>query len=154
MSVTAQTTAIRAAIKSIIAAEFSVELASDDWHLWDDKLHRALGEDGNYFGTSPNSESPWARDNQVLQTDILVQFYGKWDKEVDPKQQVDPAIVETYSERLKRRIRSTGDNPTSHGWYFNLIRVDYPDDPTGNKTRFEAILQGYGNNSVLVETTG
>lgn len=154
MTVTAQTTSMRAQIKAILATEFANELEANDWFLWDDKLHRSLGSDGTYIGTSPNSETPWARDMHVLHTDILVQFYGRWDKEVDPKQIVDPVGIEVYAERFKRAIKSTGDAPNDHGWYFNLIRVDYLDDPTGNKTRFEAVLQGYGNNPVLIETSG
>jgi hypothetical protein len=31
-------------------------------------------------------------------------------------------------------------------WFLRIVGVEYPDDPTGNKTRLEARLVGQGTN--------
>ena len=39
-------------------------------------------------------------------------------------------------------------------WYMTVTSVDYPKDPTGNKSRFEATVRAYGQNTALTETIG
>lgn len=151
----AQATEIRAKLRAIIEAEFAVEISNQNWTVHDDKLHRSLGGDGqSRFGLSPNTDQPWGRDQQVQITEVLVQFYGAYELEVNPEQHVDPAGVEAVAERLKRALKQATDPADPRAWFFNALTTTYLDDPTGNKTRFELVVQGYGNNAALVETTG
>ena len=79
---------------------------------------------------------------------IMVQFYGKWQKMVNPDQRVDPALIESYAERLRQAVKS-GDPKTDQVWYYRIISVTYVDDPTGNKTRFEANIMAIGTNPAI-----
>lgn len=149
-----QITEVRQQIKAVAGTVFAPEIGTG-WLLLDDKLHRSVGHDGiGRIGISPNSAQPWPRDQQVEAVEVLVQVYGPYELKVDANQTVDPAVVEDFAERFQRGIKAAGTASTSRSWYYNVIRVEFPDDPTGNKSRFEAVLQGYGQNPALVETTG
>lgn len=110
-----------------------------------DKLHGSLGEKGAIIGLSPSISKPWSRNQMVLETEILVQFYGKWIKKVDPTQRVDPTTITAFAQRFREGLR-TADVKSPGSWYFSLVRITYPDDPTGNKTRFEAVVLSRGSN--------
>lgn len=149
MTVTAPETLARASLKSVIDTEF----AADGFSAVNDRLHGSLGWKGTRIGVSPDRSEPRTQDMAVLRCRILVQFYARWNKEINPEQSVDPVKIETYAERFRRALR-TGD-PNQNGlWYFRLLSVNYPPDPTGNITRFEATVEAVGNNSALIETTG
>lgn len=150
----AQVTELRAAIKSLIETEFATEITGG-WQVWDDRLHGSLGFDGvARFGLSPELEVPQATDSLVKQPEILVQFYGAYDKKVDPYQDIDPATVENVADRLMRSMKDNNDVGTDRLWFFKWLGTTYINDPTGNKTRFHMRIQGYGNNPSLIETTG
>lgn len=138
------------ALKAIIDAEFAPEL----WTAIHDNLHPAVGSTtGVRIGIAPEDETP--RPGNMLQNDITitVKFYRRWDSEVDPNKKIDPRPTTEYAERFRRALREANDPNTDSVWYFNLIRIRYPNDPTGNKSRFEADLVAYGSNSALIETT-
>lgn len=150
MPVTSAETAARAVIKAALETEF----AAEGFPVYDDHLHESLGWDGKTrIGTSPIDSAPLASNEQVLVIRVKVQFYGKWNKEVDPDQRVDPGRIEEYAERFRRRMQ-TSDPHTDTNWYIRVRRVAYPKDPTGNMTRFEAEVAVIGNNSALIETVG
>lgn len=141
-------TEARAALKSLIESAFSAE----GFTVANDHLHESLGNKGTRIGVSPNRSSPTSSNNFVLEMQIFVQFYAKYKLEIDPLQSVDPATIEGYAERFREALR-TGDPNTSRVWYFQLTNLNYPLDPTGNKTRFEATVVARGNNTALLESS-
>jgi hypothetical protein len=91
----------------------------------------------------------------IKETWMEVRFYGIYQKIVDPNLPVDPRIVANYAERFRRALQDAVVSTTGVDamWYFQLVDIEYPRDPTGNRTRFVARLRAWGNNSALVETT-
>lgn len=139
------------ALKAIIDAEWAVE----GWTAVHDNLHPAVGMDtSTRIGIAPEEETARAGMIQQNDTSITVKFYRRWDPDVDPTKKVDPRPITEHAERFRRAIKAAGDPGTGAVWFFNLLRIRYPNDPTGNKTRFEADLVAYGNNAAIIETTG
>lgn len=119
-----------------------------------DRLHESLGRYRVDVGVSPEEDSPWMRDRFVADARILVQFYDLWTDQIDPKTQVNPYRITGFADRFKRALKATGQAPaTDRAWYFDVDRTSYPNDPTGNKTRFHMEILVRGNNSNLIETT-
>lgn len=139
-------------LKVIIDAEFA-DLGITAEH---DNLHESLGRDRREIGIAPIEEAPPLGNGVALQVLAEVRFYDFWKQEITPTTSVDPRIVAEYAERFRRACREAiYTDPTSGSmWYFDVTRITYPNDPTGNKTRFVATVRAYGNNSALVETTG
>lgn len=137
-----------AGLIAIIDTEFSSELIT----ARNDKLHESRGWEGVEVGVSPIRQVPSARNELVLETFMLVQFYGVWDKQIDPTQQVDPLLITSYADRFRTRCESVqATTPgTSEVWFFSVQGIEFPDDPTGNKTRFEAIVKSWGDNTALL----
>jgi hypothetical protein len=148
--VIAPETTARKALITALEAEF----AADQFPVKDDKLHASIGDSRTMIGVYPERSTAAANDKFVNQYEIVVQFYGKYTLEVDREQAVSPSVIETQAERFRQSIRSGVDPKTGSVWYFDLNRIVYPDDPTGNKTRFEAFIVARGNNSALIETSG
>lgn len=140
------------ALKTIIDTEFEAERIV----AVHDRVHDSLGHDGIYVGIAPVREAPTANNRAVQETWIEIRFFDLWDKMIDPEQEVDPFPIAGRAERLRRAIKSavTEGIVTTSGemWFMHVDRVDYPDDPTGNKSRFVMIVRAWGNNSALVET--
>lgn len=148
MTIVAPETEARERIKQLLTTEY----AAEGFQVLDDRLDESLGSTGTRIGVSPITSRPMPSNENVLATAILVQFYGKYKLAIDPKTKVDPAIIETYAERFRRAIR-TGDPKTPGVWFFKVLEVNFVNDPTGNKSRFEAQILAYGNNSALLETS-
>jgi hypothetical protein len=136
-------------VKAIIDAEFAPEQIVANH----DKLHESLGLEGIEVGISPTDQIPMGGNALVLDTGIFVQFYGLWEKMVDPTQQVDPRLVTGWADRFRRAVEGTQANAagSSEVWYYEVIRVEYPDDPTGNKSRFHAWVRARGDNTALLD---
>jgi len=136
------------ALKAIIDTEFAVE----GFVAIHDRLHESVGHNRTAIGISPENWRPWTNDRNTKFTYLLVQFYHRYDLEIDPEQVVNPIVVTNYCERLERAIQTTqASTPgTSEVWYFDVDSVDFPQDPTGNKSRFHMIVLGRGNNAALV----
>lgn len=140
--------------RNALLARMHDEFGGDGFTVVADKLHKSLGRDGTTrIGVSPIQETPLSSNRLVVGYAMLVQFYGKWTDKIDPALSIDPTAVETYSERFKRSLKGHDPN-TDTVWYFLLTDLTYPDDPTGNITRFEAKVTATGSNSSLIETTG
>lgn len=150
MPVTSPMTVARLTLAAAVEAEF----VPDGFSVKNDRLHKSLGRNGHTtIGTSPLQEVPLPNDKNLLQYGIFVQFYGGWQDTINPEEVVDPAGIENYAERFKRVLQAN-DPDQSNIWYFNLAEITYPEDPTGNMTRFEAKVTAYGVNTSHVETTG
>lgn len=146
----AQYTELADALKVIIDAEF----APEGYTAAHDNLHPAVGLEGTRIGLAPEEESPATANMLQQNTTVTVKFYRRWDADVDPTKKIDPRVIAVFAERLRKALRTANTASTGQVWFFNLVRVTYPNDPTGNKTRFEATIVAYGNNQALVETTG
>lgn len=128
-------TTLRAHIKSVVEAEF----AAEGFTVAHDKLTRAAGKDGaNEAAVSPVVERQDFSDANVLQVEALLQLYLAYNAVPDEHISVDPAVIEGYGDRLRRAFRTNADGDSPDFWFLHLTAIDYPDDPTGNKTRLEA----------------
>lgn len=136
-------------LKTIIDVEF----APETYTAVHDNLHPSVGREGTRIGIAPEEEA--ARAGNMLLNDMIitVKFYRRWDDEVDETKKVDPRPITEFAERFRQAVRGNDQGGTDSFWYFNVVRIRYPNDPTGNKSRFEADVIAYGSNSALMETT-
>lgn len=151
MTVTAPETAVRRRLIDLLETEF----ASDGLEVRSDKLNDSLGLNGNIAGVYPGTAIGKRGQEIVQETAVFIQIFRKWDKEVNPNQTVDPADIEEWAERLRRAARV--DNETGGGaqlWFYEIQKIEYPPDPTGNVTRLLATVLARSQNSSVVETTG
>lgn len=142
-------TAARNSLRALLTTTFGHD--SPTVQVKDDRLHASQGSKGTIVGISPIRSYPDTQNAQQLNIEILVQFYARWRKEINPEQSVDPAPAEAFAERFRTALR-TGDPNTNSVWFFRLSTLQYPPDPTGNITRFEATVVAVGNNTALLET--
>lgn len=120
-----------------------------------DDIHESLGSQGTRLGISPDERGDIVsgRNALVQETWIEVKFYGAYKLDVNPNQAVDPRAITLLAERFRRSIEASNQAVSGSMWYYNLLQIRYPRDPTGNRTRFVATLRAFGNNSSLVETS-
>lgn len=122
----------------------------------DGRLPRLMGEDGNYAGVSPDSQSPAIGQGLDQQTSVLVQFYMAYEKTrpIDPTLVLSPAPIEeavqTFQEAAQDAI---GSGSTGERWYYTITAINYPADPIGQKTRAELTVVARGGNPAVVETS-
>lgn len=148
-------TKLRNMLLNLMESEFAAEGIS----VRDDKLLAATGEEGAVAGAYPDYAEPWSRDAQVQRTVVVIQIHNRFDPDWinTPDERVSPATIESWADRLRRRIKGIDGVPSDanpDGWFFLVERTLYPDDPTGNKTRLEMVVQGFSANASLVETSG
>jgi hypothetical protein len=137
------------AVASVIDAEFVVEGIVAEH----DKIHESLGHLGPRVAIYPDSEGPAIEDANQQITDLTVQFFGKYDRQIDPEQRVDPRAIVDLAHRFRMAFYTyERANPgTDDVWFMHVLDIRYPDDPTGNKTRFVARIRCYGTNAALIE---
>lgn len=138
------------AVKALVEAEF----AAENLVVEDDKLHESLGHEGPRLAVYPERERPMGSNRLVLNTELIFQFFDSYERDIDPEQAVSPAIIEEKAERFKRALQKGNSPSTGHLWYFDIEQIEYPRDPTGNKSRFVATILARSQNAGLVETTG
>lgn len=138
------------ALKDVIDTEFAAEKVV----AVHDNLHEALGQKRMAAGIAPVEDVVNQRNAVVQETWAEVKFYDIWKKEISPDTVVNPLKITAYAERFRNALRAARvlDPGTGQLWYFDVTRIQYPNDPTGNKSRFVATVRAYGNNSGLVET--
>jgi hypothetical protein len=136
-------TSVRERVIDIVEAEFSAE----GLIVTNDKLTRAAGKDGETVA-AVYPEAEYERPGQVIElvVPVVLQIYMAYEAEPDETIQVDPGVIEDYGDRLREAFRTQSSGNTGDMWFLRLTRIDYPDDPTGNKSRLEAQIEGYGNN--------
>ncbi len=152
MPVTSPYEVIATALKTIIDTEFA-DLGLVATH---DNLHESLGRTRRECGIAPVEDAVPMSSGLSLETTVEVRFFDFWTQEISPHTAVDPRIIANYAERFRRAVHTASANDVGTGvmWFFDVRRVQYMNDPTGNKTRFHALVRGFGNNSALVETSG
>lgn len=137
-------TQARNALKAAMESEFGLTVE-------DDKVHESLGTGGTVIAVYPARSRPWGRDANVLDMELVVQFFLEYELEVNPEQRVSPAPIEECAERFRKMLKDGEVNPgTAECWYFQLTDLKYPPDPVGNITRFVANLTCRGNNSTYM----
>lgn len=140
-------TELRQKLKATLTTEFTAEgLAVED-----DKLHESLGIERPIAGVFPEGERPHSS-GIVAAFLVSAQVFMRWDPQIDPAQKVDPALIEAWAWRLQRRIMTESKINGTYVDYYVVNDLIYPDDPTGNKTRFVVSVTGYGTNPSLSET--
>lgn len=148
MSVDPYTT-VANAIETVLKSEFAVE----GFPVLHDHIHESVGHKGTRIGISPIDQVPQASNMNVMDTEVLIRFYGKYDKSVvDPDQRVDPRKITGYAHRLRSVLERVDIASSGNFWYLNVMETSYPEDPMGNKTRFEMRVRAKGANAGLVET--
>lgn len=144
-------TVVATALKTIIETEF----AAENFTAIFDNLHESLGRTRVSIGIAPVEDVVMSSNAVVQETTIEVRFYLMWKQEISPETVVNPSKIADYAERFRNALRTSyaADPHTGQVWYFDLRRIQYPNDPTGNKSRFVATIRALGNNAALVETT-
>lgn len=136
-------TLMRQRVKSVIEAAFSAE----GWTVESTKLLRAAGRDGrNRVATSPLDSPEDSRVVVQLNVRVLLQVYLAFDDDLDENRVVDPSVIEGYADRIRTAMGAGSAGSGNDLWGLRVQRIDFPDDPTGHKTRLEATILGYGNN--------
>jgi hypothetical protein len=139
------------AVKQVFEEEFEAE----GFTLIPDKIHESLGRHRVACGIHPEEEGPNMRNRIMQETFVEVRLYDLWTDEINPETQINPFKITGYAERFRDALRRAAaqDPGTGEVWFFDVDRTTYPDDPTGNKSRFHMRIRAFGNNSNLVETT-
>lgn len=140
---------VATALKQTIDTEF-VDLPVAAIH---DKLHESLGYKGRVVGISPIRIVPTTGREIQQEISVFVQWYDYWEKDIDNEMAVDPGSITEYADRFQRAVErySASASGTPEVWYFKVTSIEFPDDPTGNKTRFEANVVAYGDNTALTD---
>lgn len=145
-------TLIATALKQIIETEFAAEAFTVVF----DNLHESLGRTRVDIGVAPIADEVRASNKVVQETSVELKFYDLWPQQISPETVVNPSRITGFAHRFREALRNARgftDPQTGEVWFFSLERIAYPNDPTGNKTRFVATIRGLGNNNALVETT-
>jgi hypothetical protein len=152
MPVTSPEEALMARVKTAFDAEFATEWPNG---LQYDRLSDSLGEDGAYAAIFPSMGQQLDTDTLVQETQLVVQAFQPWTKQIQPKMQIDPRPIANLAERFRRAARANssyvGD---AHDWYWLVTAIEYPPDPTGNITRFVALVVGYSANAAETTVSG
>ena len=121
-----------------------------------DNLHESLGLTRVDIGIAPMSDVVTSNNSIVQETNIEVKFYDLWKREITPETLVNPSRITGFAHRFRNAVReqNLGAAGQAAAWFFDIRRIDYPNDPTGNKSRFVAHIRVLGNNNALVETVG
>lgn len=144
------------AVASAIIGVFNTEFAAEQFTMIPDELHESLGRKRVDVGIAPVEDLVQASNGIVQETWVEIKFYDRWKQEISPDTQINPYIITGYADRLRNalRVARIQDPGTDQVWFFEVRRVQYPRDPTGNKSRFIMTVRALGSNSNLVETTG
>jgi len=121
--------------------------------VFHDKLHESIGYKGARIGISAGDQGAQSGNLLVLDTEVLIQYYGQFALKVDPDQRVDPRVVTAKAHLLREFLQAGVSDATDAHWFFLVTGTKYPEDPTGNQTRFEMTVRAKGWNSGIVETS-
>lgn len=130
-------------VKTVFDTEFAVE----QFTAIHDCLHESLGRERVDVGISPERTNNSVGSEVMNEIYLLLQFYGLWTQEISPTTAVNPFTVASYAHRLQVALETAQDTRigTSAVWFYKVTGVDFPRDPTGNKTRFEMRILAYGD---------
>lgn len=134
-------------VRNRVKAVFDAEFAAEGFVAAHDKLLRATGRDGAaHAAVSPSFEREDDRRANILRVEVVLQLYlGFQDSPSDPIV-VDPSVIEGYGGRIRSAFRTQSGGTGQDFWYLRVTGIEYPDDPTGNKTRLEATILAFAEN--------
>jgi hypothetical protein len=144
------------AVASLIIDVFNTEFSAEQFVMIPDELHESLGRTRVDVGIAPVEDIVRESNGIVQETWVEIKFYDLWKQEISPDTQVNPYRITAFADRLRDalRVARVQDPGTGQVWFFDVRRVQYPRDPTGNKSRFVMTVRALGNNNNLIETTG
>lgn len=142
--------AVCEAVAALVDDEFSVE----GWETQHDRFGRSKGmgdpHDQAIIGVYPEREFPRPARVIQLQVPVVLQFHLGYDAEPDENIVRDPRIVAAFAGRLRRAFAGQNSDVGDGVWFLQLGDIEYPPDPTGNITRFEARIEGTGSNAAAL----
>lgn len=140
-------TDIRAYVKAAVETEF----AAEGFTVEDTRLLTAAGSDGrNRVATSPVRAAENDRVAIRLDVETTLQMYLAFEAEPDENRVVDPGVIEGYGDRLRTALAPNSAMATSNLWGLRVTAIDYPPDPNGQKTRLEATIEGFADNTAAL----
>src|SRR4051794_7703978 len=152
MPVTSPEEAFMGRVKTTFDAEFAAEWPGG---LLFDRLSDSLGANGPIAAIFPSSAEQFADDANVQESQFVVQAFQPWQKQIDPAMLVDPRPIANLAERFRRAARANSSYVGSaFDWYWTVSAVEYPPDPTGNITRFMALVVGFSQNAAETTVSG
>jgi hypothetical protein len=135
---------VRDRVKDVVEAEFTAE----GFEVADDKLGRSAGKDGEaVLAVYPERTGEDTRNVAYLEVQVVLQLYLAYEPVPDENIVVNPGVIEGYADRLREAFRTQSTGTGSDFWFLRLRRIEFPDDPTGNKSRLEAYISGWGENA-------
>ena len=140
-------TLLRTRIKDL----FETEFAAEGWTVEDTKLLRAVGEEQTRAACYPEDIVPDAARYNVLRVRVVLQLYLQYEAGPDPEIEADPTVIEEYADRFYRLFEDTNSvGLVPDFWFLKVLGVEFPDDPAGKRTRFEATIEGRCENPSAV----
>src|SRR5688572_29614965 len=107
---------VASVLESAIAAEFT-DVAYMEIHH--DRIHESLGSDGKtHVGISPDDQTS---ERIELVQDVTIQYYGPFNLQIDPFQEVDPRLISNKAERLRQKLAEVRTVGTSQVWFFDVL---------------------------------
>lgn len=143
------------AVRTVLQTVYAAEIAAG-WVVADDRLLRAHGKDYaadiGHLAVYQEAERPNPRRRIELVTTVRVQCYLGFEAEPNEEIVRDPNVIGAYAGRLRAALEGDGSNGTgaNASWFLRMGDVEYPPDPTGNITRFEALIEHVGENSAAL----
>jgi hypothetical protein len=130
-------------VKEIVEDVFSAA----SWTVEYDRLPRAAGHKGkDELAVFPEAARERPGRVEELVAPVVLQIYPAYEAEIDEHQQVDPRIIVRVADELRDAFKDASGGDNTDLWFLRLTRIEYPDDPTGNKSRLEAYIEGHGQN--------
>lgn len=131
-------------IAEVVLADFGVTVEHD-------RYPRAAGKDGERaVGVSSTRAGEMPRQVNVLVVEAELQWYEAYTAEPDEFIVVDPREIEATGGALRRAFADTSGGDSNDLWYLRLTRIEYPVDPTGNKSRLEAHFTAWAHNTAAL----
>jgi len=123
-----------------VSAEFGYTVEND-------KLTRSAGNKGQIrVACYPEEEVQNFGRAIELTVRVRLQLYLAYNDSPNEETAVDPGIIEAIGDRLRNAFKGDVGGTTQDLWFLHLTRIEYPDDPTGNKSRLEAEIQSRAAN--------
>lgn len=132
----------RLAVSAAVATEFAAELQGRP--VEEQPLATDAGSQGVMAAVYADGWQERPADvntREVTLNAVLHDHYG--DYLGDGSSNASAALVEGYSDRMCAALKAI---QTSVAWYIRVRRVEYFNDPSGERTRFRCVVTGWDDN--------
>lgn len=134
--------AFRSAIATVVGTEFAVELAGVP--VDDGPLDTQAGSEGVRAAVYSDGWSELPQDVNRREIFLSAVFHDQFGDDLIDNADTSPAsLIEGYSDRMVAAIKTIR---TSTAWYVRVRRVEFFNDPTGDRTRFRCVVSGWDDN--------